>query len=210
MKYIIFIILISSFSLFANTNSKKTKKSYEKILFDKYKEQINKNKQLIIVVKHKYKLFFYENKKLKKVYEVGLSQSPIGDKKLRGDNKVPEGEYHIIQKAVGPFPGKYGAYLGRRWMRVSYPNIKDAKSGLKRKVITKKQYNQIVTATKKKKMSLKNTALGGGIGIHGWADYGWRNDENRDLTWGCIVMHNYDIEEFYREIKLFIKILIVK
>jgi len=210
MKYIFFIILLSFSTIFANTSNKKDAKSYEKTLYNKYKEQINKNKQLIIVVKHKYKLFFYENKKLKKVYEVGLSQSPIGDKKWQGDNKVPEGEYKIIQKAKGPFPGKYGAYLGQRWMRISYPNKKDAESGLKRKTISKKEYNQIITATKKNKMPPKNTALGGGIGIHGWADYGWENDENRDLTWGCIVMHNDEIEQFYKEIKLFIKILIIK
>jgi murein L,D-transpeptidase YafK len=129
---------------------------------------------------------------------------------MQGDNKLPEGEYYIIQKAKGPFAGKWGHYLGKRWMRISYPNKKDAISGLKRKIITQKQYDEILKATKEQKEPPKSTKLGGGIGIHGWIEEDWSNDENRDLTWGCITMHNKDIIEFYDLLKGKVKIIILK
>ncbi len=209
MKYILYILLLSlSFSIFSSEiNFKPNKKEN---ITKKYKNEIDKNKQLVIVVKHRYKLYFYENKKLKKTYEIGLSQEPIGDKKQRGDNKLPEGEYYLIQKAKGPFGGKWGHYLGKRWIRISYPNKKDAISGLKRDIITKKEYNKILKATKEKRTPPKTTKLGGGIGIHGWIEEDWSNDENRNLTWGCITMHNKDIDKFYDLIKGRVKIIIIK
>jgi len=210
MRYMLYILLFSLvFSLFSSEENLELKKN-EDIISKKYKNEINKNKQLVIVIKNKYKLYFYENKKLIKTYEIGLSQSPIGDKKQQGDNKLPEGEYYLIQKAKGPFGGKWGHYLGERWIRISYPNKKDAISGLKRKIITKKQYDKILKATKEKNIPPKTTRLGGGIGIHGWIKEDWSNTENRDLTWGCITMHNKDIEEFYDLIKGKVKIIIIK
>ncbi len=113
----------------------------------------------IIVIKNQYKLYLYIDDKVEKIYEIGLSQNPIGDKKLKGDNKMPEGEYYI-------------------------------------------------EAEKKKIEPPKNTALGGGIGIHGWLEEDWDNSENRNLTWGCIVMHNKDIEELYDKIPLKTKLII--
>ncbi|MBN2694526.1 L,D-transpeptidase [bacterium] len=162
----------------------------------------------IIVIKSEYKLYLYIDDKVEKVYEIGLSQSPIGDKQIKGDNKMPEGVYYIVQKAKGPFEGKWGAYLGKRWLRVSYPNSKDAKRGLKKGIITQKEYDKIVEAEKKKIEPPKNTALGGGIGIHGWIEEDWDNNGDRDLTWGCIVMHNKDIEELYDKTPLKTKLVI--
>jgi lipoprotein-anchoring transpeptidase ErfK/SrfK len=92
-------------------------------------------------------------------------------------------------------------------MRLNYPNNDDAKSGLERKLITKNQYDQIVAANKKGLMPLKTTALGGGIGIHGW--YGsWPGEDEQDITWGCISMQNEDVEDVYDRIGLQTRIII--
>lgn len=162
----------------------------------------------IIVIKSEYKLYLYENDKIKKTYEIGLSQEPIGNKEKKGDNKMPEGEYEIIQKAKGPFEGKWGHYLGKRWMRINYPNLKDAEKGLKNKKISQKEFDSLKKAYKEKTTPPNNTYLGGGIGIHGWLESDWEEEDNRDLSWGCIVMHNKDIEELYDLIKVGIKIII--
>jgi hypothetical protein len=161
---------------------------------------------LLIVYKSKYRMQLYYKGKLEKNYIIGLGQEPIGHKQQQGDNRTPEGNYRIIEKTIGPFTDA-NPYLGNRWMRLNYPNNDDAKSGLERKLITKNQYDQIVAANKKGLMPLKTTALGGGIGIHGW--YGsWPGEDEQDITWGCISMQNEDVEDVYDRIGLQTRIII--
>lgn len=47
--------------------------------------------------------------------------------------------------------------------------------------------------------TLENTGLGGGIGFHGWIKE-WDNDGPRHMSFGCVVMHLYDISKLYEEI----------
>ena len=56
---------------------------------------------------------------------------------------------------------------------------------------------------------LKNTKLGGSIVIHGW-NGDWVADGKQNLTWGCISMHNADLEAFYDIVELNTKIIITK
>ncbi|MGB0523726.1 MAG: peptidoglycan DD-metalloendopeptidase family protein [Flammeovirgaceae bacterium] len=159
--------------------------------------------QLVIAVKSSYKLLFLKYGKLQQKYEIALSQNPKGHKVKQGDLKLPEGAYRLCQKSKGPFTGSaISAFFGPAWMRVSYPNNFDAAVGLKNGLIKKWQYNTIVQANNARKTPPKNTALGGGIGIHGWAPPGWENDDDRHLTWGCISMHNDELETFFEAIEL--------
>lgn len=161
---------------------------------------------LLIAYKSKYRMQLYYKGVLQKTYIIGLGQEPTGHKQQQGDNRTPEGDYRIIEKAVGPFTGA-NPYLGNRWMRLNYPNNADAKAGLKKKLITQSQYDQIVAANKKGTMPLKTTELGGGIGIHGW--YGeWPGDDEQDITWGCISMQNVDVEDVYDRIGIQTRIII--
>jgi murein DD-endopeptidase MepM/ murein hydrolase activator NlpD len=166
-------------------------------------------KKILIALKNAYQLYYYENGILKNNYEIALSQSPVGHKEKQGDLKLPEGEYYLCGKEKGPFYGNYSEFLGTRLIRISYPNIFDAENGYNKGLISKKEKEQIILANKNKTMPPKNTKLGGGIAIHGW--YGdWIADGNQNLTWGCISMHNKDIEKFYDLITLKTKILISK
>lgn len=161
---------------------------------------------LLIAYKSKYRMQLYYKGKLQKTYIIGLGQEPIGHKQQQGDNRTPEGDYRIIEKAVGPFTGA-NPYLGNRWMRINYPNNADASSGLERKLITKDQHDKIIAANKAGKMPPKTTDLGGGIGIHGW--YGsWPGDDEQDITWGCISMQNADVEDVYGRVGLQTRIII--
>jgi hypothetical protein len=161
---------------------------------------------LLVAYKHLYRMELYYSGKLIKTYIIGLGQEPIGHKQQQGDNRTPEGDYRIIEKAIGPFP-ETNLYLGTRWMRINYPNSADAKAGLEKKLITQEQCNQIISANKAGTQPLKTTKLGGGIGIHGW--YGrWPGDDKQDLTWGCITMQNDQVEDLYPRVGVQTRILI--
>jgi hypothetical protein len=165
-----------------------------------------KEAYLLIAIKHEYKMQSFRYGKLLKTYGIALSQSPLGHKQVEGDNKLPEGEYRIIQKTKGPFAGDYAEYLGPRFMRLNYLNNYDAENALKNKKITAKQAAQIIASNTAKKEPNKYTGLGGGIGIHGWAG-DWPVN-SRHLTWGCISMKNDELTELFDVVPLYSQILI--
>ncbi|MEZ4938876.1 MAG: L,D-transpeptidase [Crocinitomicaceae bacterium] len=167
----------------------------------------HKENKLLIAIKSEYKIYFIQKGKITKILEIALGQSPKGHKVKQGDNKTPEGEYRLSQKAKGPFSGTVGPYFGERWIRLSYPNAYDAEIGYKRKLISKAEKEQIENAIKNNQMPPKNTQLGGGIGIHGWSGE-WDPNQNRDLTWGCISINNSDLIPLYDQLEVGDKIII--
>ena len=169
-----------------------------------------KEEKFAIVIKHEHKCYYYVKGKLNKAYEIALGQEPVGQKEKQGDLKVPEGEYRICEKTRGPFDTTnwVNAYLGTRWIRLNYPNKYDAERGLKNKWITPEQFKKIVDADNNKMMPPKTTAMGGGIGFHGWVRQDWSNDSERAQTWGCVSFHNKDLEEFFELAELNMRIVI--
>ena len=70
-----------------------------------YKNDINcadtpltKQVDSILVLKSKRELLVFRSKELLKVYHVSLGRNPVGPKQFKGDNKTPEGIYHINGK----------------------------------------------------------------------------------------------------------------
>ncbi|HEX3007383.1 MAG TPA: peptidoglycan DD-metalloendopeptidase family protein [Bacteroidales bacterium] len=163
--------------------------------------------KLIVAIKSKYVLYYFENGVQKKQYEIALSQNPTGHKEKEGDLKLPEGEYYICGKQKGPFYGSFADFLGPCLLRISYPNIFDAEAAFCKGLLSRKEKEIIVSANLKHQIPPKNTRLGGGIVIHGWKG-DWINSGNRHLTWGCISMHNNDLKSFYDIITLNTKIII--
>ena len=74
--------------------------------------------------------------------------------------------------------------------------------GLKAGLIKQAEFDAIAAATRQGKATPADTALGGGIGIHGWTSAGWKDDESRALTWGCVSMHAADLEEIFDILQL--------
>jgi murein L,D-transpeptidase YafK len=126
---------------------------------------------------------------------IALSQQPLGAKIEDSDNRTPEGEYRIIQKAGGPFDGEFGKFLGTRWMRINYPNTYDARAALDAGRIGKGECEAIIAANAAGKMPPADSKLGGGIGIHGWAS-DWP-DGPQNLTWGCLSLREADLKKLY-------------
>lgn len=136
-----------------------------------------------------------------KAYHVELGDSGPGDKRVSGDHKTPEGSFYITQKLV---LDPADPYLGSRWMRLSYPNIEDAQRGLNSGLINKAAYNEIVNAINNGQTPPQNTALGGGIGIHG----GSTSALGTNWTYGCVGLSNKDVQDFYSYVKVGAKVTI--
>lgn len=131
-------------------------------------------------------------------YDVSFGQAK-GQKLVQGDNKTPKGMYFVIQKHRGNFDGPYGAYYGGHWIKINYPNKYDADRAAAQQMISRQEQAAITAAWEKRAATLESTKLGGGIGFHGWVKE-WDNSGPRHLSWGCVVMHVYDIQKLYDQI----------
>lgn len=153
---------------------------------------------LIVVDQESYKMRHYQRGELLSEYDVSFGQGK-GAKLWEGDNRTPVGMYFVIQKHRGAFDGPYADYYGGHWIKINYPNEFDAARGRVERQITASQQTSITTAWRNRAPTLQNTALGGGIGFHGW-NREWSNDGPRHLSWGCIVLHLTDISKFYDQV----------
>jgi murein DD-endopeptidase MepM/ murein hydrolase activator NlpD len=153
---------------------------------------------LILVDQASYKMRLYERGQLRGEYDISLGQGK-GQKRVQGDNKTPKGMYFVLNKHRGKFDGAYGAYYGGHWIKVNYPNRYDAGRGRAEGLISAQQESAIAANWAQRKPTLETTRLGGGIGFHGWAQE-WKNDGPRHLSWGCVVMHIFDISKLFDQI----------
>ena len=136
----------------------------------------------IVVSKSGRRLDLYEGERLARTYRIGLGFNPVDDKTREGDGATPEGSFYIFTKNR---QSAFHLSLG-----VSYPNAEDAARGLRDRLISKKQYLQILRAVAAKRTPPQYTSLGGLIYIHG-------GGASRDWTWGCIALENEDIQELF-------------
>lgn len=155
--------------------------------------------RILVVVKSEYRASLVERGQVVHTWRVGLGQAPIGPKLKQGDNRTPEGAYRVLDKSRGPFSGAWAAYFGVAWMRISYPNTVDADRGLAAGRITTAERDLIAAADLAGREPPKTTALGGGIGIHGWAGR-WPGEDRQDITWGCLSVQNEELEALYERV----------
>ena len=153
------------------------------------------SRYLILVSKGRRRLYLFKGKSLLKTYKIALGKRPCGDKTCQGDRRTPTGEFYICTKNP-----KSRFYLS---LGISYPTIEDAKRGLKKGLISKKEYYEIVQAIKARRKPPWNTALGGAICIHGGGTW-------RDWTDGCIALNNQDIRDLFRMVPIGTPVIIVE
>ncbi len=166
-----------------------------------------KEDRMLIAVKHAYKVHLCVKGQVKFTLPIALGQKGRQRKMTDGDNGTPVGEYRITQKAKGPFDGTYGAYLGAAWLRINYPNACDAHLALSEKRINKKEHDRIAAAEQRGSLAPTDTALGGGIGIHGWIS-DWPDGANH-LTWGCLSLRKADLLQVHDWVNKGTRVLIV-
>jgi hypothetical protein len=128
-------------------------------------------------------------------FEVAFGQEE-GRKRQQNDLRTPLGMYFVVGKSRGPFAGPYGNFYGGHWIKVNYPNAYDAAWARQQGMLTRAAAEGIATAWQNRRPTAQGTALGGGIGFHGWAG-DWELDGPRRLSWGCVVMRNADIARIF-------------
>jgi len=161
---------------------------------------VPQDEAVLLLVDHEtYRAALYARGEKQAEFNIGLGQA-AGQKRARGDNKTPKGMYFVVQKSQGPFGGDYGAYYGGHWIKIGYPNAFDAERGEQEGLITADDAAKIRRAFEKRALPPQNTALGSGIGFHGWK--GEWSDDDPHLSWGCIVMHNPDVAALYPQVPM--------
>ena len=136
----------------------------------------------IEVSKSKRELVLYSASKVVRLYRIGLGPNPKDDKRLQGDGCTPEGEFYVCSKNP-----KSSYYLS---LGLSYPNEEDAGRGLRDKLISKAQHDQIVRSIRSRSCPPWNTRLGGEVFIHG-------NGSATDWTLGCVALDNTNMKELF-------------
>ncbi len=139
----------------------------------------------IIVEKAKRRLHVLDQGKRVKTYVCAVGGSP-GDKLHEGDLRTPEGRFFVCVKNA---TSRYTRALG-----LSYPEIEDARRGLQSGLITRAQYNHILSELEMGRRPPWDTALGGEIMIHGQ-----RGGSDRP-TEGCIALEDPDVLELFPRI----------
>ena len=107
--------------------------------------------------------------------------------KFRGDNMTPLGRFHIthIERATA----------FHRFVGLSYPDTKRAKSGRRQGDISERELQAIVAAHRRGKPPPQNTALGGRIGIHGLGNADPQLHETVNWTRGCVALTDRQIDK---------------
>jgi murein L,D-transpeptidase YafK len=146
-----------------------------------YEIEIKKSERLLIL---------RAGGEVKRIFHIALGRGGPGAKQHLGDNKTPEGTYRIV--------GFNDRSRFDMFLRLNYPNVKDAFYGFKKAVITRDELERIVRALRHNEVPPQNTALGGAIGIHGIGEETPEKiqiHDNLDWTEGCIALRNADLHD---------------
>lgn len=117
---------------------------------------------------------------------IAIGRSGAGQKLHRGDNITPYGEYRI------GWVGEKSTF--HRFFGLTYPSVQDADNGLRKGVIDKYTYSDIISAHLDKRVPPQNTPLGGRVGIHGLGAASEKIHKSMNWTHGCIAMTNKQID----------------
>lgn len=173
--------------------------SREVSLEDALKEKgITKIEDVFLKVDRKnYRIELYSNKTLIKIYKAVFGKNSSNIKTSADDLVTPIGEYKICAIDTN---SKYHKFL-----KLNYPNEKDATEALKRGYINEDECSAILEALKRDDCPPASTRLGSNIGIHGIGNYDFifRNlPFTFNWTNGSIAVSNKNIDELYSVVKI--------
>ncbi|MFI5321845.1 MAG: murein L,D-transpeptidase family protein [Myxococcota bacterium] len=114
-----------------------------------------------------------------RAFPIALSRAPEGAKRARGDERIPEGDYHI--------GGAPRASRFRLFLPIDYPSPADADLALAERRISARVHREILAAHAQRRMPPQDTVLGGFLGFHGEGER-WRGDLDLDWTQGCVAL----------------------
>ena len=156
---------------------------------------IRDNRLSLTIYKSQHTMYLYRGNEIVNVFHVFLGSSPVGHKVRRGDNKTPEGNYHVVDKKISE---NFYRFIG-----IDYPNAHDAELAFQQGKITATERARIKRAVLEGIRPPANTILGGHLGIHGvGSDEKFKLEliGNMDWTNGCIAVTNREIRMLYQEL----------
>lgn len=149
----------------------------------------------LVVVRSKHELVVKQNGNTLRTFKVAFGSGGRKAKQQVGDHTTPKGQYYISRMRDSD---RFHLFF-----QLNYPNLDDAKRGLKNHLISRAEYKAILNAHIAGRLPPQNTKLGGAIGIHG---IGVETKDKLDIhqvadwTQGCIAMRNDEVEELSRYI----------
>ena len=158
----------------------------------------------LLLLKSEHTLYVKKGRFIVKKYKVALGSGGRGGKVREGDERTPVGQYRITEVR--------NSDRFHLFMRLNYPNIKDAKRALTDKLITLHDYRSVLDAHIFGQQPPQNLILGGAIGIHGIGSETQEKlkiHQNIDWTEGCIALRNEEVEELSQYVSVGTEIHIV-
>ncbi len=139
-------------------------------------EKIDLQKVSLLIKKSQHRVTVFYDLEPIKSYESVFGTDPVGDKRIEGDRKTPEGIFRIRD-----------LYPHDEWSKfiwLDYP--------------TPSSWQKHFQSKAAGEIGLLST-IGGQIGIHGVpADADGLVDTRSNWTWGCISLKNQDVDEIYK------------
>jgi murein L,D-transpeptidase YafK len=126
-------------------------------------------------------------------FPAAFGREPAGAKRAAGDERTPEGDYHVAGPAR---PSRF-----HRFLPIDYPSVADADAALAEKRISRADHGRIVEAHRRGAMPPQDTPLGGLLGLHG-EGVRWRG-ESKGLDWthGCIALADAELDFVVARVK---------
>ena len=148
----------------------------------------------MVVLKSRRVLYLLDGSRLVRSYRIDLGTAPVGQKRLAGDGRTPEGSFRIATK--NPESG-YHRFLG-----LDYPDREAVERGMAEGLISPGEAGRLCTALTARRCPAWDTRLGGGIGIHGCR-------RGSDWTGGCVALDNEHVEELFAVLRIGDPVLIL-
>ncbi len=133
----------------------------------------------IVIYKRRHRLEVWGKGRLLKTYTVAIGHGGAGHKQQEGDDRTPEGRYHVVRS--------YPSLKFHRFLLLSYPSGED-----QRAFLAAKRAGKLPAAAR----------IGGDIGIHG-EKRGFRFLPHKWVDWtrGCVALDDAEIEELYAAVR---------
>uniref|UniRef100_A0A7V4JR61 L,D-TPase catalytic domain-containing protein n=1 Tax=Thermodesulfobacterium geofontis TaxID=1295609 RepID=A0A7V4JR61_9BACT len=164
-----------------------------------------KAETIIIIDKSRKTLEIKGKEKIIASYEIGLGLESTLPKEKKGDFLTPEGIFKIVDIKTSE---EYKYFL-----ELNYPNLNDLALAYYKGIIEKEKFIKWINRLENSE-TLKDSLLGGEIGIHGGGAFKWEKKngklyKNYHWTKGCIALDNKDLLELLKYIKSGQKVFIL-
>ncbi|MEM6986417.1 MAG: L,D-transpeptidase [Pseudomonadota bacterium] len=153
---------------------------------------LNPEKQRLQVMRGTRAIVLYNN--------VSWGRGGVGVKKRAGDNVTPIGEFRV--RWINE-DSKFKLFFG-----FDYPSPHYAHLGFIRGDLSPAQYGSIMESSRRGKVPLQNTQLGGALGIHGLGDADDSIHYATNWTQGCIALDNSQISHLAKYVRVGTRVVI--